>query len=204
MNAPFPRLTAGLSCGLCRAWHGGAHWSSMAGLGLHIFCLAHAVFKKNIWIRCQRLKTRRLHIKRQISGFPWKIQRSGRPRPHILHGGYLESKSRLVLSRDPFQTEHALVRSCPHPLPSPEGGWSVPHFLPAHRYVGIVVPLTLGQPRPARDSIRPVWRLPLLPVVRKCHSHLWLPSPAPGAQRGLWRCQLPLASLPLLVAGGKI
>ena len=70
--------------------------------------------------------------------------------------------------------------------------------LALYQHVGIVVALTLGRPRPAGDSIRPVWPLPLLPLTSVAAS------PAPGVQRGLWRCQLPLASLPLLVAGGEI
>lgn len=88
------------------------------------------------------------------------------------------------------------MHSCPHPLLSPDRVERSSLFTSPSVTVG---PFTLGRPPPGQDSIRPVWRLPLLLSRRKCHSHLWLPSPAPGAQR-LWRCQLPLASLPLLVA----
>lgn len=130
MNA-LSRLTAGLSCGLCRAWHGAPHWCSMAGLSLHIL-LAHAMFKKNIWIRCQRLKTRRFAYKktdfRLSLGNP-KIWPLG---PTLcMAATWVKVKAGAKWNPSSRQSTH--LCTLPH-LSSPDRGWSVPRSLPVRRY----------------------------------------------------------------------
>lgn len=72
-----------------------------------------------------------------------------------------------------------------------------------YQHAGTVVPLILGRPHSVKVSIQTrsasAFVSALLEVALP-----WPPNPAPGAQWGLWRCQLPLSSLSLLVAGGKI